>query len=429
MKQKKPSAQNRAWYKLDNAGKIFPGQNNSRWSNIFRHSVTLTEDIDKALLEQAVKDTLPRFPCFDVRIRRGLFWYYFEKQHGVYPPVMDDIGNPCHRVSFKENNRFLLRIYYYKNRISVEFFHALTDGYGGAVFIMTLVAQYLRLKGADIPAGGMVLSLEDAASPEELEDSFVRYSDSKARYKRSSDFVYHAKGTRLPHHYVNVTTGYIDCPAFINKAKEYGVTVTELAAAILLDVHYKKQLAENRRQKKVSVQIPVNLRRQFPSKTLRNFSLAYNCKLDPNMGKYTFEEILKHLSLYLRSVNNKKELNAMMTKNLRLEKNVVMRLLPLFIKKAGIYTSFALTGERTVSSVMTNIGVVEVPPEMKPFIEKMMLLIGPGVLNGARLSAVTFEDTLAIAFANIYRESDIEREFFSRIVKLGVHVRIESNRE
>ncbi len=430
MEHKKPSAQNRPWYKLDNAGKIFPGQNTSRWSNIFRQSVTLCEDVDKAALEQALMDTLPRFPCFDVRLRRGFFWYFFEKQHqGVYPPVMDDIGNPCHRIGFKENNRFLLRVYYYKNRISVEFFHALTDGYGGLVFIMTLAAQYLRILGADIPAGGMVLDLHESASKEEMEDAFIRFADSKAKYKRSSDFVYHAKGARLPHHHVNITTGYIDCAAFKNKAKEYGVTVTELVSAILLDIHYRKQLAEKRRQKKVSVQIPVNLRRHFPSKTLRNFSLAYNFKLDPNMGYYPFEEILKQLSLYLRFVNNEKELNAMMTKNLGLERNVPMRLLPLFIKRAGIYTSFALTGERTVSAVFTNVGVVDIPKEMHRYIENAMLLIGPGILNGARLSAVTCGDTLAIAFNNIYKENDIEREFFTRLVKLGVHVRIESNRE
>ena len=429
MKNKKLPLQERAWFKIDNAGKIFPGQNNSKWSNVFRISVSLKSDIDKSILENALKDMLPRFPCYDVRIRRGIFWCYFEKQQGVYPPISEDIGNPCHRVNFRENNRFLLRLYVYGNRLSAEFFHALTDAYGACVFLMTLAAQYLRLKGAEIPSEGMVLNLKQEASKEELEDSFIRFANSKAKVKRSSDFVYHAKGERIEKHRINVTTGYIDCDAFYKKAKEYNATITELASAILLDIHYRKQLRENRRQKIVSVQIPVNLRNHFPSKTLRNFSLCYNIKLDPKKGEYTFEEIVKHVALSLRLVNNAKELNAMMTKNLALEKNFFMRIMPLFIKKAGIYSSFALTGEKTVSALFSNVGRVSIPDRMKQYIESIMLMTGPGILNGARLGAITFENTLAISFANIYKDKEIEREFFTRIVKMGVHVKIESNRE
>lgn len=429
MSMGKSAAQSHEWFKLDNAGKIFPGQNNSKWSNIFRVSISLKSAVEKEVLETALKDTLKRFPSYAVRIRRGLFWYYFENLKDVYPPIIDDIKNPCHRVNFKENNRFLFRVYIYENRISVEFFHALTDAYGATVFLMTLTAQYLRLKGANIPAKGMVLDINEKPKKSELEDSFLRYANSKAKIKRSSDFAYHAKGERVGRHKTNITTGYIDCAAFRKKAKEYGVTVTELSAAILLDIHYRKQMAEKRKQKLLSVQIPVNLRNHFPSETLRNFSLCYNIKLDPNKGNYTFDEIVKHVALSLRLCNNSKELNAMMTKNLTLEKNLFMRMMPLFIKKTAIYTSFALTGEKTVSALFSNVGITTVPDEMKPFIKNVMLMTGPGILNGARLAAVTYENTLAISFANIYKENDIEREFFTRIVKLGVHVKIESNRE
>ena len=80
----------------------------------------------------------------------------------------------------------------------------------------------------------------------------------------------------MPAHMVNITTGYMPVDALKNKAKEYGVTITEFIAALLLDVHYRKQLEEHRgrgKLKDVSVQIPVNLRNSFPTKTLRNFSL------------------------------------------------------------------------------------------------------------------------------------------------------------
>ena len=54
MAQSKGIFKPREWYRLDNAAKIFPGQNTQKWSNIFRLSVVLREKVDPAVLEQAV---------------------------------------------------------------------------------------------------------------------------------------------------------------------------------------------------------------------------------------------------------------------------------------------------------------------------------------------------------------------------------------
>lgn len=417
------------WLKLDNAAKIFPGQNKSKWSNIFRFALVLTEKIDPALLEQALQDVLPRFPCFDVRIRRGIFWYYFEKNAYQNPPVMPDIKNPCHRVKFNENRYFLFRVYYHENRIAVDFFHALTDGYGASVFVSTLAAQYLRLTGKEIDSGGSVLDLKEQPAESELEDAFERFANSKVKAKRADSFVYHRKGEKMPAHNVNVTTGYIPLDKLLETARSHSATVTEYLASILLYVHYKRQLAEERKQKDVSVQIPVNLRRQYDTKTLRNFSLCYSVRIDPNLGEYTFEEILKQVSLYLRYVNNQKQLNAMMTANMGLERNPIMRAIPLFIKDLGIGISFLITGEQTTTALLTNLGPVHLPKNMEPFVRHAMFMAGPGVLNGARLGAVSCKDVFAITFANIYKNSDIEQDFFTALVQRGLPVKIESNRD
>lgn len=422
--QKKPHQ----WFKLDNAGKIFPGQNTSKWSNIFRISVTLTEDIDSHLLEKALKMTLVRFPCFDVRIRRGFFWYYLEKNKYEAPPVMEDIQNPCQRVRWNENLGFLFRVYYYKTRLSVEFFHALTDAYGASRFLMTLTACYLRLTGKDIPAGYSVLDINEQASSEELEDAFLKVTPSKVKKNRRKKFVYHARGTKMPAHMVNLTTGYMPVEVLKKEAKRYSVTITEFVAAVLVDVMYRKQLEEKRRQKEVSVQIPVNLRNTFGSQTLRNFSLCYDARIDPNLGEYTFEEILKSISLYLRYINNEKELRSMVTANLSLEKNFFMRGLPLFIKNAAIGLAFLITGEKTTSVLLSNLGVVKVPDEMNQYIDRVMLTAGPGKINGTRFTSVSCAGKFALSVANIYSESDIEREVFTRFVKMGIPVKIESNR-
>lgn len=416
------------WLKLDNAAKIFPGQNNSRWSNIFRFALTLTEEIDPVILEKALKDVIPRFPFLDVRIRRGLFWYYFEKNSFENPPVSPDIKNPCYRVKYNENRYFLFRVYYYKNRIAVDFFHALTDGYGASNFVSTLAAQYLRLTGKNISVGGNVLDINEEATEAELEDAFERFADSKVKAKRAGAFVYHRRGKKLPAHNVNVTTGYIPLDKLLEKSRSYSVTITEYLAGILMYIHYKRQLAEERKQKEISVQIPVNLRRAFPSETLRNFSLCYSVRIDPNLGEYSFEEILRQVSLYLRFINNPKQLNSMMTANMGLERNPIMRAMPLFIKDLGIGISFFFTAEQTTTALLTNLGSIKLPDDMEEYVERAMLMAGPGVLNGARLGAVSYKNVFAVTFANLYENNDIERDFFTMLVKEGLHVKIESNR-
>ena len=416
------------WYKLDNAAKIFPGQNSSKWSNIFRMSIVLDVKIDPVLLEKALEQTLVRFPCFDVRMRRGFFWYYFEKNSHAAPPVMPDIQNPCHRIKWNENKHFLFRIYYYESRISLDFYHALSDAYGASRFFLTLAAQYLRLTGIDIPAGESVLDINEEPTPAELEDSFARFASSKVKPKKRDGYVYHAKGTKMPAHTMNITTGYVPVDILKEKAKSYGATITEFIAAMLIDIVYRKQLEEKRKLKDIGAQIPVNLRNSFPSVTLRNFSLFYDVRINPNMGEYTFEEILKQVSLYLRYINNPKELNAMMTSNLKLETNPLARMLPLFVKKIGIGISFMLTGERRTSVLFSNLGIVRLPAEMEKHVERCILMTGPGRINGVRIAAVSYKNTMALTVANIFRESDIEREFFTRMVKMGIPVKIESNR-
>ena len=177
-----------------------------------------------------------------------------------------------------------------------------------------------------------------------------------------------------------------------------------------------------KKQREVSVQIPVNLRKAFPSETLRNFVLCLRVKIDPNMGEYTFEEILRSVSLQLRLVNDPKFLNSMMTQNMKIERNGVMRFLPIGIKDLAVGIGFMIT-------LISNLGPVVLPDDMMEHVERFFFFTGPGKVNGARTAVVSLGDSLAFTFSNCYEESDIEREFFTRLVRMGVHVKIESNRD
>lgn len=416
------------WFRLDNAGILFPGQNTSKWSNIFRFSLELKEEIDPELLRQALVNVMPRFPGFDVRMRKGFFWYYLEKNPLPAPVVRADIQNPCYRVKFNEGDRFLFRVYYHANRIAVDLFHAISDGYGSANFTCTLVAEYLRLKGHTIPTGGFVKDIAEAPPKSELKDAFHKFARHKSGHAITDKHVYHPKGTMVPKHHVNITSGIMSFPDVRRLAKEKGVTLTEFFAALLMDIHCQKQLRESRVQKEVSVQVPINLRNIYPTDTMRNFSVCLLVKVNPKLGEYSFDELLQQVALQLRLERDEKKLNAMISQHVKLEKNIFLKYLPLPVKNLGLGVATLVAAEKTATAYLSNLGPLSLPEEMMEHIEKVIFTPGPGIHHAARCGMATFGDKLVFTFANILEESDIEREFFTRLVKMGVHVKIESNR-
>ena len=412
---------------LDNAAKVFPAQNTKTWSNVIRYSINLTEEINPRILEKALKDVLPRFPSMCVKIRRGIFWYYFE--HNDKLPVIqeDDYKNHCLPVKYSESNDFLFKIFYYKNRLTIESFHALTDGFGCEVFINTLAAQYLRLLGHKVSTGGSVFDINENPKESELEDSFIKNATKGAKASRSKPNIYHRKGEKLPAFCSHVTYGYMPLDKIKELCKKYNATITEFFTAVLTEIYIDFQKKEEKKQKEISIQVPVNARNQFNSHTLRNFSLCYSVRTNPTLGDYTFEEILKQVALYLRYINNKKTLGAMFASNIKLESTPVMRIIPLVIKDLAIGISYALTAECTTTALFSNVGKVDLPEDMLPFVESAILMPAAGLLNGGRLGAVSVKNVLTVGVANCYEDTDFERAFFTKLQDMGIPVTLETN--
>ena len=116
---------NSKWYKLDSAGTLYSALQKEEYSAIYRFSALMEKDVDPAALQRAIDRCMPRFPTFAVRIRKGAFWYYLEHNSAPGPFLKEDVSDPCQPVRFKEDNGWLVRFYYYRNRISIEVFHAL----------------------------------------------------------------------------------------------------------------------------------------------------------------------------------------------------------------------------------------------------------------------------------------------------------------
>ncbi|MCM1267338.1 MAG: hypothetical protein NC302_05485 [Bacteroidales bacterium] len=417
------------WYKLDLSATVYPTLQRRDFSSVYRLSVKLKEAVDPALLQRALDLTLPRFPTYKVAIRKGLFWRYLEPNNRLGPFVQEDIKNPCMPMHFKSNNRYLIRVYYYDCRISLEAHHCLGDGTGGMCLLQTLTAVYLGLLGHKITPSGFVLDLNETPDPEELEDAYMRYATAKVKPPRPAAKTYRIRGTKEPFYTLNIVDGVLSVNEVAAAAKRYGATITEYLNAVLLYALLQKQSAEfHLSYKPVRIAMPVNLRRFFPSKTLRNFITMVYPFIDPRLGDYRFEEIVTEVHNYMRYYINEKFLCGDITTNAATKHNFLIRIVPLFLKDLVVRTFYTRVQDRNSSAGLTNMGALRVPEDMKPYIDRFDIYMGQPFSSRTNCAIISFEDILTVNFASSIVEADVERYFFRKLVQDGVHVKIESNR-
>ena len=419
------------WMRLDNAAKIYPAARSNTWSNVFRLSVSLKEEIDVEVLKSALDITVRRFPSICARLRRGVFWYYLE-QTPLAPEIKDEASFPLTRMSKKEAGSCALRVIVYKNRIATEFFHALTDGTGGMIFLKTLCAEYLSQKyGIVIPAENGVLGRLDEPSESELEDSFQKYAGNiQASRKEQNSF--HIKGTPEPDGYINLVCLKLSSSQALEAAHKYGVSLTVFLCSALMRAIQKLEADKHpniKKRKPVKVLVPVNLRNIFPSKSVRNFALYTTPEIEPRHGEYTFEEICKIVSSWLASDVTAKKMAAKIASNIYAERNLVVRLMPLFIKNFVMKAVYNAVGEKKSCLTLSNLGNVKLPDVMKPYIERFDFILGVQATISNNCGVVSFGDTLCINFIRDITESDLELQFYKELRDLGLDVSVESNQK
>lgn len=408
------------WIKLDNAALIYPATLNRKLAAMFRLTVTLTENIDTIVLKEALKNIMKRFPTFGYTLKQGFFWCYFNKMNKM-PRIDEDAQNPMIRNNFDRN--FLFRVRVFKNRLAIEYFHALTDGTGALTFIMSLTAEYLRIKyGIKIKYSSLILNPKDTPTEEEMSDSFLKYARGTGAFDHEKK-AYHIKGKKEKLNIINIITGKIDVNEVKKLAKKYDATVTEFLASMLL--FSIKQLADTKKPIKVS--IPINLRNIYKTTTLRNFSSYINVGIS---GKedYTLPEIIKTVKSQLQVMSEEKKINSKISANVNLMRNQIVRRIPMFIKKPIMSLVEAKIGDGYISTTLSNLGLVNVPSSMKKYISDMNFILGNSRGKSGSVTVISYDKNIYITFSRKIKESNFERIFFTNLAKMGLDIEVESNR-
>ncbi len=420
MKQKKTN-----WTKLDNASKYFPAVANNKDTKVFRLACELYEDVDPKVLQESLDITLDSFPLFKSVLRRGLFWYYFEASD-LKAAVELESTPLCAPLYFKDRRNLLFRLSYYKKRINLEVFHALTDGAGVIWFMENLIYHYMTIKYKERFEGKIPPLNPRASISQKMDDSFGKnYSEDVVKEtgeKKKRIKAYQIKGSRNEENRTKLIEGSMSVKAVLGLAHEYNTSLTVFLSSLLLYSIYK-EMPVNKRKKLVVLSVPINLRQFYESKTARNFFSTMNISYDFKNNSSDLNEIIKSVGEEFKRKLTKEHLDKQLKDFVSLEKNMLARITPLSLKDFVLRIADKLN-DRKITSSISNVGKIVLFEDFRDYIKQFSVCVSA---RRPLITLCSYEDNLVISFTSPFEETDIQKTFFQFLSERGVDIQITSN--
>ncbi|MCE5343049.1 MAG: hypothetical protein LLF96_05585 [Eubacteriales bacterium] len=365
-----------AWYPLDTAAKIYPLSMGLKRMTMYRLSFYLKYPVEPEILQMALTYTIRRFPYFATTIKCGLFWHYIDSAMRRFA-ARPETKTPCAPICLNASSSPTFRVVWYQNRVGVEFFHVLTDGTGATIFLRTLLHEYLRLLGYDTPLDEGIFSLTEAPDPREWVDDFSLADERPAQEGFGHQSALQLRRVLTLQKSSRILHFDLPLPALREAAKERNVTVTTLILSLMM-LALKPATETHGGKRKIHIQLPVNMRKYYPSHTLRNFSMYCSISMHPRQIT-TLENILPEISAQVSRGTSKENLDGTMTLSSKLVR--YLRFVPLIIKRPIAYLLYGRLSNGVFTTAFSNLGLITLPEGMRPHVEKFDAVLGPPIRN------------------------------------------------
>ena len=408
------------WYSLDDAAKIYPLSIKHGRMAVFRLSVYLNEPVRPELLQIALTFTIKRFPSFATTVKKGFFWHYLDAAKRRYP-IEPETTVPCRPLRIEKSGSPAFRVLYYQKRISVEYFHILTDGTGGMVFLKTLLAEYLRLLGVRSAPGEGILSPQDLPDSAEFRNEFSRAEETE----KTSGFVDRVAvqmSGRLSRRKPNRILHFrLDAAKLKEAAGRRNATITAYTLALLF---LAGRAATDDLEGEFSIQVPVNMRKFHPSKTVRNFAMYCSIRL-PVSAVTDMDSILVVISQQLIQKASEEAMSEMMGSTRRMVNR--LRLIPLFIKAPLARMVYGFLGDQIFTNTLSNLGVVTLPTELAAQVDCMDFVLGTALSNRASCAMVTCNNVAMLSITKMTADPSFEEALYRLLCADGVLPAVEGS--
>ena len=409
------------WYPLDNSSKIYPVSMHENWMSIYRLSYYMKEPVIKEVLQLALTYTMIRFPLFRTSIHKGFFWNYLDSISKHFKVHKED-NLPCSKINIDKFNTQAFRVCYYDKRISCEFFHVLADADGGMVFLTTLVNEYLRLSGKDISFNNYAKDIREDVNKEELEDAFLKNYHKAKGGNLVEEKALPIDGKSSIIKPCQVLHFDLDFEKVHKLSKKLDVTINELLLTYLFQVISYSTSKEG----KIQIQVPINLRKYYETKTFRNYSL-YNTICIKKSDITDFNSTLSLVKEQSRKKLTKEETDKVAYNAIHLIKSI--RFIPLFIKHPIANFIYSYFGDKSSTTVLSNLGKIDIPENIKYNVEKADFVLGTNRSNKILFSVITVNNILELSLSKFTTNKSVENNLYNLLKEHDLIIKVHGSDE
>ena len=388
------------WMKTDTASIMFSALTTKTWGRTFRFTAEMNAPVDPETLQAAAADVVPCYPNMCLSLRRGFFWTYQTVSRAL-PEIRPEGKRPLLPITAKYRGLPDFRLVYKENSVSLEASHCIGDGKGIMRVFEEILSRYVYLKN-----GGAEAYIPFQSEEETLENAFDTYyqkGGEKDRLRNQKAFHF---DERYEPDFIRLLFAETDAAGVKALAHTHKMTVTEyLSAALILGI---LRAAGRPIDAPVTVAVPVNLRRFFETKSLRNFSIQSYITFDPaGRTDWTLDEICDATYGQLRQTLTKEKLNLTLNKFGALKYNPILRIVPYALKRPVLVKS-QNDSHASVSTIFTNLGERTLPDALTGEVKKLRFVNGDTRNYGLAVtcSCISCNGVLSLCFSRANRDTD-----------------------
>ena len=169
------------------------------------------------------------------------------------------------------------------------------------------------------------------------------------------------------------------------------------------------------KHKPVRIMVPVDLRRMFGSRTLRNFILYALPTMEPQDSDMTLRELLESFHAQLQKEIVPDRMASIMAYNVRSQFSWLFRMIPRAVKCSLMRLIYHYFGESNSCITLTNLGNLKLPREMEAYVQGIEVILTPRARSPYNCALISYGDELAINISRFCDEPELEDIFFRKL--------------
>lgn len=422
-------------FPLDNAAQIFVNIVSPGETTLSRISLEMKNPVNRERLQQAVNRVIPqRFPYYQVYLKKSFTAYVLEHTEDI-PAVENDSYYTNRYVDF-HSEKFLFRVRSGGQNIAVEMSHILSDGYGTLVLLLSVTAEYLRLGGVSVEESPLVFRPGDPVVTGEWECGYTNVFPRKGPPQKADEPAYIPEGTAIPFDRYYTARFQMDLAKVRAMAKKRGVTLVVLMSALYMKAIQQLYLEDmengsTRPGRLLRLQIPVNLRRDYPNPSMKNFCYVHapSYRIRSVKDALDTEQLITMIAGHIRHERHTRKIEHQIKRNLRVNANPFFRFMHRGLKERLLTLFYHKFARSLFSGVLTSLGELKLPGGIAEEVSAVDILACNSPAPGRNTTVFSYNGILEMSIGSTLSDTRLEDQLETELTQLEIEYNLISKRE